>query len=212
MSDPRPNELGGMPTPTPNPLSAMVPPDQTGRPGGRRLRRWGCACLLIVISIFVVIPLAITAILDSGMGSAGIGGGYIRIGMDPGQCFDIPPEDMAQDLDEVDAGSWTVVDCERTHRGEGVFLGPFTSADAAYPSDTAFDAFYDRECVAAFRSYTGDDYADRDDVVMRWIVPAVDGWQAGDRLVMCYLTPADGQAISRSYRRPGWSPAATSSL
>ena len=88
---------------------------------------------------------------------------------------------------------------------------PFASDDPVFPSDAAFDAFYDRECVAAFRSFTGDDYADRDDVEMQWIVPSVDGWQAGDRLVMCYLTPADGQAVARSYRRPGWAPTATSS-
>ena len=67
-----------------------------------------------------------------------------------GDCFDLQDE-AAAEISEVEAKP-----CTQAHKYELIHAA--TMPESEYPSDDAFDAFSEAECIPAFNAYTGIDW------------------------------------------------------
>jgi len=218
MNEPRPNQLSGVPTPTPNRLSGMTPPTPSGRPDGessgrrRTLGRW----LRRVLGLVIVLG-AIGRVVSGTGGDGGDAeptgsptGGAVAGGaggVAPGTCFNVPTTDLQDTTKEIDPYSWPSRPCQEPHAGEFLFVGDFGAETGAdYPTETQFNAYFDDNCAPAFQTFTGYRLDFAYDVAVQWVVPGENAWRMGDRYVICYLVPIDGQPVSSSYRALSASP------
>ena len=95
-----------------------------------------------------------------------------------GDCFDLKEEfDEDEAVDEI-----TARPCGEPHEFELMHVG--TVASATYPSDAAFVAWLDENCLPAFAEYVGRSYSDSALDVF-WFQPTPEGWEAGDHSVQC---------------------------
>lgn len=109
-----------------------------------------------------------------------------------GDCIALPQQDEFYDV--------TFTSCDSPHDAEIFFLGDYDGGADAYPDDGEFEAFADARCGPAFEDYTGSAYDDQDLLDFGWFTPTQEGWAQGDRMVNCYLLPADGSTATVSYR------------
>ena len=107
-----------------------------------------------------------------------------------GDCVILPSEDQFDELRRLA--------CTEPHDGEVFFIGDHPGGD--YPSDDAFQAFVDEQCLPAFAAYTGSAYEEQGVLDVGWFTPTSGAWDRGDRGVTCHLTPIDGSRTSQSYR------------
>lgn len=93
-----------------------------------------------------------------------------------GDCFDLKGPD-AEELEDVAAKP-----CTAEHEYELFFIGDMT--DSSFPTDQAFDAFLESNCVDAFQAYVGKTYQ-ASELEVSSIVPTEAVWGAGDHSVQC---------------------------
>jgi hypothetical protein len=105
-----------------------------------------------------------------------------------GDCFDL------KDADEEEIDDVTARPCGESHEFELMFRGSLSSDQ--YPSEAAFTAWLEDNCLPAFAEYVGISFAEsRLDIF--WFQPTPDGWHAGDHSVQCAIyDPADAQLAS----------------
>ena len=110
-----------------------------------------------------------------------------------GDCFNGGSGETVVDVE--------VVPCTEAHDFE-VFATPsYTAGGDAFPGNEAMTAFADRECVTAFQTYVGSDYA-ASELGVRYLTPTSESWAAGDRVVDCLLY-LEGQKLTSSMRGSG---------
>lgn len=174
-----------------------APPDGTAWPppstGGTR------TMIIVAVGVLIFVGLAglVTVLLrtgDSGSAPAGptpTAGVVVEAGsLQVGDCIILPTEDQ---FDEVRR-----LECTAPHDGEIFFVGDHPDGD--YPSDEAFEAFVDAQCLPAFEAFTGSAYDDQEVLDIGWFTPTDGSWENGDRAVSCHLVPIDGGQTDRSWR------------
>lgn len=109
-----------------------------------------------------------------------------------GDCFDMPAG--AAEVDDVQHHP-----CNEAHTSEVVFVGDMPASDI-YPTDEAFVGFVERQCIPAFNTYTGLDFATDQAVDMGYLTPTAEGWGGGDREMICYALRVDGTTVSQSFK------------
>jgi hypothetical protein len=106
-----------------------------------------------------------------------------------GDCIVLPSEDEFDDVRSLS--------CTEPHDAEVVFVGDHP--DGEFPSDEAFEAFVDAQCLPAFATYTGSEFFGQDVLDIGWFTPTASAWDRGDREIVCHLTPIDGTPMDRSW-------------
>lgn len=81
------------------------------------------------------------------------------------------------------------VDCDEEHDSE--VFAKFDLPDGPYPSDDEYMAELERECLPAFEEYVGISY-DESILEIYDVYPLEEGWEAGDREVICVAYYVDG--------------------
>lgn len=112
-----------------------------------------------------------------------------------GQCV-VPPAEPRAEL-----GRLRVVDCERAHTQEAYalvdYVAPPTVADPdVYPGAETLRKYADGACAQQYEDYVGVPYADSS-LFLTYLLPSPRGWQAGDRVVTCFVTTT-GEELTRS--------------
>lgn len=111
-----------------------------------------------------------------------------------GDCFDVP------------AASETVEDvqhhpCTESHTAEVVLAQEHEAPDdAAYPTNADWSAWWEAQCIPAFEAYTGLDYATDPNLDIGVFTPTEEGWNDGDRKVICYAARMDGAPMTQSIK------------
>jgi hypothetical protein len=72
-----------------------------------------------------------------------------------------------------------------------------------FPTDSQWVSWVETQCIPAFRTYTGLDYATDPTFDLGYFTPSPDGWSGGDREVTCYVVRIDGGPMSQSVRVAG---------
>jgi hypothetical protein len=110
-----------------------------------------------------------------------------------GDCIEVPEASEFSELGQTA--------CDEAHTGEVFFVGDHPDgADAAFPSDDAFFEWVGGVCDPAFQTYTGAAYEDQTTLDYGYFTPTADGWEAGDREVICYLALADFSETDQSWK------------
>jgi hypothetical protein len=103
-----------------------------------------------------------------------------------GDCFDLPP-----------AGTETITDvqhqpCGQEHGAEVFFVGDHpASGEDPYPVGAGMLSFLEDQCLPAYLAYTGTDLTTQATFDVGWFQPTEEGWQRGDRSVICYAYRVD---------------------
>ncbi len=115
-----------------------------------------------------------------------------------GDCFDVPTS-PSETVDDVQHQP-----CSDPHTGEVVLVVDHTAPDdAPYPGDSEWDTFIGSNCVPAFNSYTGLDFDTEPTMGMGFFTPTDEGWEGGDRKVICYATRVDKAPMNQSIKAGG---------
>lgn len=147
------------------------------------------------VGIFVAISLAVSFVLrvdepDAPAVPTPTAGTVIGAeSLAVGDCIVLPSED---EFDEV-----RKLACTDPHDAEVVFVGDHPDGD--FPSDEAFEAFVDEQCLPAFAAYTGSEFYGQDVLDIGWFTPTASAWDRGDREIVCHLVPIDGARTDRSW-------------
>ncbi|HSH22335.1 MAG TPA: septum formation family protein [Candidatus Caenarcaniphilales bacterium] len=115
----------------------------------------------------------------------------------PGDCFDLPSAetDIVEDVQHRP--------CGEPHDSEVFLVVEHAAPDGApYPESVAFDSFIESECERGFESYTGLDYDTEPSLYFASFVPSPEGWNEGDRKIICYAFRFDEQKVTGSLRAP----------
>ncbi len=139
-----------------------------------------------------IIPIAIIAIIA-------VGGFIFRDRLSGaaqdlavGDCFDAPTTDA--EVEDVQHKP-----CNEAHTAEVIFVGDMPEGDAL-PSGAEIDRFVEAQCVPAFNTYTGLDYATDPTYGISSLSPTTSGWQSGDREVSCFAVRIDGATMTASLK------------
>lgn len=125
------------------------------------------------------------------------GGGKSVDSLSVGDCFDDPPN-LSTDIEKVDA-----VDCDEPHDNEVYAVAQLPDgAGAAYPGRSLVDQYADGLCYAEFEAYVDRDYA-TSRLDYGYFYPVRDGWEDGDREVLCFLYDYDLAKLSGSMKGSG---------
>jgi hypothetical protein len=153
------------------------------------------ARILSVVNIAVSLLLIVVVAFNNNSSQSptgGAGGQAIRgdaydqvVQRGPGTCFD--------DLDEPD-----VTECSAPHEAE--FYGNFQFPASDWPGDTAVADGGEERCVQGFEDYTGSSVDESTELDVYTITPSRDGWNAGDREVICVLTSLGEGKLTGSKR------------
>jgi len=123
--------------------------------------------------------------------------------LEPGDCFDDPPELTDDDLGEFVSGEFTdlpMIGCNEPHDNEMFAL--FDAPDGPFPGTEALDDMA-VDCVPLFEDYVGASYEDMPQLDIMWIVPTAESWEGGDRRVTCALFDTDFAKLTGSQRDSG---------
>lgn len=116
-----------------------------------------------------------------------------------GDCFIVPSDEESSRIQHQP--------CTDAHDGEVFVVG--TVEGDSYPVVFGFGDWAEDNCLGpAFETYVGEPVDDRPDIEVGYFAPTRESWEAGDREVTCYLTPAGGQPVTVSYEA-GAAPAAS---
>jgi predicted small secreted protein len=111
-----------------------------------------------------------------------------------GDCFDLPTE--TSDIEEVQHRP-----CNEPHDAEviAVLTHP-AGPDEAYPVISGFGDYVEENCLPAFESYTGRDFASAAELDVGYLHPTLLGWGEGDRGFSCHALRLDGAKLAASVR------------
>lgn len=113
-----------------------------------------------------------------------------------GDCFDLEDEPPTEGTMEVT--SVRAIPCDEPHVYEMYFTGDYPEGELPTAPDEPYSAWEEDSCVGSFESYVGIDFD-----ASRWyfssLTPTDESWDAGDRLLQCFLhnldeTPVTGSA------------------
>jgi hypothetical protein len=140
---------------------------------------------IVRIAIIAVVVIGAFIFRDRISGNAG--------DLAVGDCFDEP------------AGLTEIKDvqhhpCTESHTSEVIFVGEMAGSRDAYPSNDDLRAFVESNCVPAFNTYTGRDFATDTELDIGTFVPTEDGWKGGDQEITCYAVRVDGAASTVSVK------------
>ncbi len=176
------------------PPAGWVPGSAPGGalPGGPALtpasgRRPGVSKRLIGIVVVVVLIAAAFFVFRDRLSAAP---GDLRVG----DCFDVPT--AASEADVISTVQQHP--CTETHTGEVFFVATYTGPDATYPAITDFDNFANTTCTPAFQAYVGIDLDSSPDLSAGYFYPPEDGWNSGDRTILCYIERTDSGPMTKS--------------
>lgn len=152
---------------------------------------------LVVVAVLVIGGGIVGFLSNANRSSSGEitrGGDLVASDLRVGDCFDLKDASTDQ-IGEVNA-----VPCEVAHEYEMYFVG--TMADGAFPSDDAFEAFFEANCIDSFEAYVGKSYQ-ASELDIFWLVPVEDGWNAGDRSVQCAVYHPQISRLTESLKGSG---------
>jgi hypothetical protein len=109
-----------------------------------------------------------------------------------GDCFDDPGQ--VAEVKDVQHHP-----CSEAHTGEVIYVGSMAGENSAYPSDDTILTFVGTNCLPAFASYTGKEY-DGVTLDVGYFHPTSEGWNKGDRGVICYAYNIDGSTTTGSVK------------
>jgi hypothetical protein len=111
-----------------------------------------------------------------------------------GDCIDLPAAE----------GDFTDVQhqpCNEAHDAEVILVLTHPApAGEAYPVISGFDDYIEDNCVPAFRTYTGREYATDTEYELGYFHPTLSGWGEGDRGFTCHVYRVDRAKMSSSIR------------
>ncbi|HEX2193585.1 MAG TPA: septum formation family protein [Candidatus Limnocylindria bacterium] len=171
-----------------------TPAAAAGQPAGSTRRN----LLGILARFWWVIPIAVIGLGGLLFNAQRDDGGEItRSGdlavtdLQVGDCFDVQ-DDTAEEVDDV-----TARPCSEPHQYEMMFVGDLPEGD--YPSDAAFEAWLDENCLPAFSDYVGTSYQESALEIL-WFQPTEDGWDEGDHSVQCAVYDPSDNELTASLR------------
>jgi hypothetical protein len=129
----------------------------------------------------------ITNASRSGTGEIVNDGDMMAVDLRVGDCFDLK-DPSAEEITDV-----TAKPCTEPHEFELFWTG--SMPEGAYPTQAAFEGFFETHCVGAFQPYVGKGYLDSE-LDIYWLTPFEETWDAGDRSIQCAAyDPNDNQLI-----------------
>lgn len=168
-----PGEPAG-PPPSSWSVGASAPQESAAVPFWRKIP----AGLLIFV-VLLVGGGVVGFVLNAGRASTGEinrEGDMMATDLRVGDCFDFK-DASAEEITDV-----TAKPCTAEHEYELIYTDSMPSG--LYPTDDAFDAFVEANCLPAFDAYVGLAYADSA-LDVSWLVPLEDAWSGGDQSVQC---------------------------
>lgn len=108
----------------------------------------------------------------------------------PGDCFDIQ-DPAAETIDAVSA-----MPCSELHEYQMIFFGEMPPG-GTYPTDAVFETYMRDNCLPAFATFIGRDYAGST-LEIDWFTPTTDGWIRGGRSVECVAYDPDQPRLTQS--------------
>jgi hypothetical protein len=118
-------------------------------------------------------------------------GGTVQIDkLRVGDCYDAPG---TGEISEV-----TGRPCGQSHEYELIALIQ-DPAQGTYPADAAFQDFVGQSCVPVFESWVGQ-AIDNSSLDIAWVVPTKDGWDKGDRTVICSVYDPNNSKLTSSLK------------
>ena len=108
-----------------------------------------------------------------------------------GDCFDL------KDAEEDTVDDVTARPCTEPHEFELMHTGTVTSD--SYPSDQAFGAWLEANCLPAFADYVGLSYQ-QSVLDVTWFQPTEEGWDDGDHTVQCAVYDPSSPELSETVR------------
>jgi hypothetical protein len=112
-----------------------------------------------------------------------------------GDCFDLPATSSGI-IEDVDPNP-----CTDAHDAEVVFVGDYSPATDAYPSESELTDFETDRCITAFNTYTGLDFNLDELYGMGTLEPTTEGWGNGDHEITCYLHRLDASKLTSSLKK-----------
>jgi len=142
----------------------------------------GLAIRIGIVAVILVGALILRPFISGGAGDLNVG-----------DCFDPP------------AGTGEVTDvqhhpCTDPHGGEVVFIGKMPDASTV-PDTATQEAWVSDNCFPAYQAYTGNDINTQLDWQMGYYSPTSQGWDKGDRKVICYATKLDGSQTTGTLKK-----------
>ena len=114
-----------------------------------------------------------------------------------GDCFD-DGDITVEGVEEV--GDVPMVECDQPHDNE-VYAVVTVEGDR-FPGDIAIQTQADEVCHDAFEPFVGLDYQ-TSSLDFGWLVPTADTWEAGDRVVACFIYRMDFEKVSGTLHGTG---------
>ena len=108
-----------------------------------------------------------------------------------GDCFDLK-DPSAEEISDVTAKPCTVA-----HEFELFWTGSMPEGD--YPSQTAFESFFQTHCVGGFQPYVGTGYLDSK-LDIYWLTPLEETWNDGDRSIQCAIYDPENSQLTGSVK------------
>ena len=167
--------------------------------GARRSGRNDVFTYLVIVIAVVLVGLGTDPIFGSEpnrRAGPGAAAGEVR----DGDCFNDPGGELGS---ESLIETLEVVSCDSPHAFEAfaVVKHPGGSS-AAYPPSPQLSASAETGCMTEFSSYVGVNWFESGYDVLA-IIPAAEGWEAGDRTSQCVLRRLDGELSQGSARSAG---------
>jgi hypothetical protein len=166
-------------------------PAETAAP--QRLgRRVPVGWLIVVILLGVgAVASFITNASRSDTGEIINDGDMMATDLRVGDCFDLK-DPSAEEISDV-----TAKPCSAVHEFELFWTGSMPEGD--YPSEAAFDSFFQTQCVGAFQPYVGLGYFDSE-LDIYWLSPLEETWYDGDRSIQCAIYDPDNSQLTGSLK------------
>jgi Septum formation len=108
-----------------------------------------------------------------------------------GDCFDLK-DPTAEEISDV-----TARPCTDPHEYELFWTGSMAEGD--YPTQAAFESFFETHCIGAFQPYVGTGYLDSQ-LDISWLTPLEDTWGEGDRSIQCAVYDPENAQLTGSVK------------
>ena len=108
-----------------------------------------------------------------------------------GDCFDLK-DPTAEEISDV-----TAKPCTDPHEFELFWTGSMPDGD--YPTEAAFESFFETNCVGAFQPYVGKGYLDSV-LDIYWLTPFEETWDNGDQSIQCAAYDPNDSVLTGSLR------------
>lgn len=145
---------------------------------------------VIVIVVGSTIAGALSAADRDGegaiVGAGDLAGDEIAVG----DCIELP------DASVEEFTTLLGVPCGDPHDAEVHHV--YELADGDFPDDDTLFASVEDECLPAFDEYTGASFDESPELSIGWFAPTREAWDAGDRLINCYVYRTDESSLTGS--------------